>query len=294
MSLTAGALGIDYSGARPDPNDIVQNGGRFVLRYSAGVGNGQADTQWKLCGPNEIHAATAAGLDVIANCEWYAARITEGAAAGKADGTADLAFWRSRGLNEGASIYVSADLLVPRLKYASVAAYLKAYDLALGGLYRVDCYAGTPLLNYLRGKKIIQYGWRPNAGSWSNDGLPYQPDTKPLGGNAALLVQARKATPAHIWQTGNYWYGKQADENLIIRTPVGSHLEHAVVSPPPPPPPPTPGVSTGDPVVDMALAVMWGVDHGKYSNATHPNLVRGDGKGVDDRLRALEKKAGLA
>jgi hypothetical protein len=221
MTLQPADVGIDYSGARPDHADVVANGGRFVIRYSAGAGNTSPKTQWKLCEVNELRRATEAGLDVIANSEWYESRITEGGQAGAADGAADLVFWRSRGLAAGASIYVSWDQAPDRSKWQSVAEYLRAYDRALAGQYHVDCYAGTPVLAWLKGRGVIRYGWRPNAGSWSNDGLPYQPDHHGRG----LLGKALAATPAHLWQTGNYWYGKDADENLVLRAPVGSHLD---------------------------------------------------------------------
>jgi hypothetical protein len=31
--------------------------------------------------------------------------------------------------------------------------------------------------------------------------------------------------PRPIWQTGNYWFNKQADENVVLRVPTGSHLQ---------------------------------------------------------------------
>lgn len=235
--LQPGDLGIDYSGAHPAPATTVTNGGRFILRYSAGVGNSQPSTAWKLCGPHEIAHAVAAGLDFIANSEWYATRITEGKTAGAADGHADLAFWQSRGLARGATIYVSWDSDPSRAKWRKVDAYLAAYGNALNGFYRVDCYAGTKYLRHALRKKLIRYGWRPNAGSWSGDGLPYQPSKQQIAD--LLLGKAQSATPAHIWQTGNYWYGKTADENVILRAPVGSHLEavHATDPAPTPIPP---------------------------------------------------------
>jgi hypothetical protein len=206
-------------------------GGGFIIRYSAGVGNDEDTVKWKLCGPHEIHDALAAGMDFIANSEWYESRITEGAPAGHADGAADLAFWRSRGLAKGASIFVSWDQAPARAKWGAAIAYLKAYNAALGGYFHADAYAGTPFLRYALGLKVIKYGWRPNAGSWSNDGLPYQPRI-----TAGLLAQARKATPAAIWQTGNYWWSKQADENVLLR-PVGSHMAAVVAAMPKPKPP---------------------------------------------------------
>jgi hypothetical protein len=116
--LAVGDLGIDTSGARIDDASVHHDGGRFRIRYSAGLGNDQQNAQWKLCRPGEIADAVAAELDFIANSEWYESRITEGAAAGAADGAADLKFWRSRGLAKGASIYVSWDQNPARTKWA--------------------------------------------------------------------------------------------------------------------------------------------------------------------------------
>lgn len=225
-----GDVGIDFSGAKLDAPTVAQNAAKFVIRYSAGVGNAAKETQFKLCRPGEIEAAVAAGLDFIANSEWYESRITEGARAGAADGAADLKFWKSRGLAKGASIYVSWDQKPARLKWRAAKAYLVAYDKALGGYYHVDCYAGTPFLRYALSAGVIKYGWRPNAGSWSSDGLPYQPKI-----TDALLEHARAATPAHIWQTGSYWFKNNADEDVILRAPVGSHLAALAATAPRPP-----------------------------------------------------------
>lgn len=210
--------GIDYSFARPVPALTFKAGGRFILRYSAGVGNTAANTQGKLCGAHEIAEAVAAGMDFYANAEWYESRITEGAAAGRADGKADLAFWRSRGLARGASIFCSWDQNPTRSKWVAACSYLLGYQASLGTYYYADCYAGTQFLKYAISKKAIRFGWRPNAGAWSNDGLPYQPKV-----TAALIAKAQKATPAGIWQNGNYWWNKGADENVLLRVG-GSHL----------------------------------------------------------------------
>jgi hypothetical protein len=239
MTLQVKDRGIDFSGFRPDPATVVKDGAKFFIRYSAGAGNGLANTQWKLCGINEIKNGVAAGLDFIANSEWYATRVQEGAAAGKADGAADLTFWKSRGLNRGASIYVSWDANPDPTKWNSVDAYLKAYNAALNGYYFVDCYAGTPYLKHALSLNIIKYGWRTNAGAWNRDGLPYQPNQSWVVGNIDKIISI---TPAAIWQTGNYWYNKQADENVLLRANVGSHLQAVspIIPPPPNPKPPTP------------------------------------------------------
>jgi hypothetical protein len=233
MTLAVGDVGIDFSGARPGEAAIKAAGAKFIMRYSAGLGNNNTNTHWKLCEPGEIQRAVAAGLDFIANCEWYETRVTEGAGAGQADGAADLAFWKARGLNKGASIYCSWDAAANTSLFGNVDAYLRAYNTALQGYYFVDCYGGTQYLKHALGLRIIRYGWRPNAGSWSNDGLPYQPPNYGRG----YIAAAQAATPAAIWQTGNYWFSQNADENLLIRAACGSHLQ-AVVAPPPQPTPP--------------------------------------------------------
>lgn len=257
MTLDPGTIGLDWSYSRPALAVAYQSGARFVLRYSAGAASdpghpSHALNAGKLITPTEHAALLAAGFDVIANDEWYESRVTEGSAAGRQDGAAALRLWRSCGHAKGSTIYVSWDQGVSASKFPAVAAYLYGFRAALAGYYKVDLYAGTPALRDMLRRGLIRYGWRPNAGSWSGDGLPYQPDTSTPAKRAALVQQALKATPAHIWQTGNYWFNKSADENVIVRSPVGSHLEAlATVKPvprhrrgpgnPAPVKPPTPG-----------------------------------------------------
>lgn len=218
---------------------LKKDGASFINRYSAGAGNGNPSTQWKLCGMTEIQDAVAAGLDFHANSEWYQTRITEGAAAGTEDGKADLEFWKARGLAKGASIYVSWDAYPDSTKWAAVDEYLAAYEAALGGHYHADCYGGTPYLAHALSKDLIKYGWRTNAPSWDSDGLPYQPGLSTYLQRKLWVAKALKATPAAIWQTGNYWYGTNADENMILRAKTGSHLQAIAATPPPPPPAPS-------------------------------------------------------
>lgn len=254
--LKPGDLGIDYSYARPDLGKIARSGARFVVRYSAGSASDPGHQSYrlnagKLITPGEFKAIIAAGMDVIANDEWYASRITEGAAAGSADGRAAAKLWRACGLAKGASIYVSWDEYPSPGKFAGVGQYARAYRKALGGYYDVDAYGGTGFLKWALKGLLVKFGWRPNAGSWSNDGLPYQPDTSTAAKRAALVQLAVGKTPAHIWQTGNYWFSKSADEDIIVRVPVGSHLE-ALAAQAVPVPAPTPIPS---PITDEELTL---------------------------------------
>lgn len=236
--MKQGDLGVDFSMARPV---MPGSGAKFAIRYSAGAGMASnTNTHPKLITPAEFKQLLADGFDVIANSEWYETRVTEGAAAGAADGAADLALWKACGLNKGSTIYVSWDAYPDPAKWPAVDAYLSAYRQALGGYYELGAYAGTPYLKHALGKGLIRHGWRPNAGSWSNDGLPYQPDTSTPEKRAALVAKAQAVLPdgVALWQTGNYWFGKSADEDLVVRSPIGSHLEAVNVPVPKPTPSP--------------------------------------------------------
>lgn len=196
---------------------------RFCFRYSAGVGNVSPKTQWKLCEIDEIHRIVADGCDFVANSEWYGDRITEGAQSGFADGTADLQFWKARGLNKGAVIYVSYDAPQPiPSEYANIASYLRAYKDALGGYYRVGIYAGDTVIRYVLALKITTFAWRAMSDAWSDNGNYYMPGS--AWRTTAEMVQ--KVSQACIWQTGNNWDGNsEIDQDVILRLPIGSHLE---------------------------------------------------------------------
>lgn len=228
MTLNEFDRGIDFSGLRlPSIGDPVRFGAKFIIRYSAGAGNSNPATQWKLCGSDELRAAIGAGLDFVANSEWTEGRIEEGAAAGHADGLADLAFWQSRGLARAASIYVSWDRSQPNVgMHAAVTQYLTAYEAALGGYYHVDLYAGDVAIAAMLDARVIRYGWRAMADSWSNNGSWYQPE----GNWLDTAKRLAEKSPAHLVQNGNRWYDGEADENVILRLPVGSHLEALAAS----------------------------------------------------------------
>ena len=226
VATVPGDRGIDFSFANPNLAGTYKAGGRFIIRYSAGAGTAGLlkDVSNKICEPGTIAKAVSKGLDFHANSEWYETRLTEGASAGKADGKADAAFWKDMDLARNSAIYCSWDAAPVKSKWAKVDAYLDAYRNALNDYYLVGCYAGTPYLRHALAGKLIDFGWRPNASSWSNDKLPYQPATNTVAQRNTLLAKALKATPAAIWQTGNYWWSKSADENMILR-PSGSHLQ---------------------------------------------------------------------
>lgn len=237
MTLTLGSLGLDSSGASLNERDAYRQGSRFRLRYSAGAGNSQSATAWKLCKPGEIAAIVASGQDFIANSEWYEGRVTEGAAAGTADGAADLRFWEARGLARGATIYPSWDAAPDPSRYPAVLDYLGHYNQALQGQYRADgMYGGAAALAYLVAHAGLKHGWIPEATSWS--GLPgwyYQPTKAQLPETTAAVAKLAPGLSSIIWQNGNKWYNDGADENIIVLGPgnLGSHLQAGGAGPRP-------------------------------------------------------------
>lgn len=228
MTLSEGMYGLDSSSTL-DYGACFKAGSRFNVRYSAGSG---PTNLTKLCKIGEIQAIVAAGNDFIANSEWYETRVTEGAPAGKADGQKDLAFWNSRGLAHGSSIYPSWDSSPTPSLYDEVAAYIAAYNQALAGEYKCDgIYAGLQALHYLASTaKVIKHGWLPESTSFSN--LPknyYQPtrEEAPLFASSIRAQAIGAGLQSLIWQTGNHWFGTSADEDLIVlgSNNFGSHLE---------------------------------------------------------------------
>jgi LysM repeat protein len=259
--MRPGDLVIDYSFARPSLEEAKASGARAVIRYSAGAASdashpSHSANAGKLISPAEFKQILAAGLDVIAVDEWYESRVTEGYSAGVQDGRAAAALWRSCGLAKGATVYCAWDA-APTGSFFRVRRYLRGWTTGAGQEYRADLYAGTPVLRRLSGGMPgmyrIRYGWRPSADSWSDDGLPFQPSTRTDPERAALVARAVNATPAHLWQTGNTWFGGEADEDLVVRVPVGSHRETLGE----PQPKPVHHVQPGD--TFASIAKQWGV-----------------------------------
>lgn len=283
MSFAVGTYGLDNA-ATVDYGAAHTKGSRFQFRYSAGMGNANSASQFKLCKVGEIAEIVAAGIDFIANSEWSTDRVTAGASAGAADGAADLLFWQSRGLARGASIYVSWDAAPNPVLYNVVAAYLSAYGAALEHYYCDGLYAGIPALNEMAERGLIKHGWIPEASSWSVPNSPidanYAPPAKTLRdlwqptpsqvapATALLASMLSPSLVSCVWQTGNHW-PNGSDENVIIRSgPLGSHMEASGTSPsgdgtPVPKPEPLP-VPEDDMQKDVIFKVGDGADAGEY------------------------------
>lgn len=251
--LAPGDLVLDYSTFRLDSATLPQAkaaGCKAVARYSAGAASAPTHPSYplnkaKLITPAEFGFLTGGGLDIIANDEWYVGRMLAGKSAGRADAAVAGALWQSCGLAKGAVIQVSLDQWLPTARWFLVRSYLTGYAAELAGTYQVGLYAGTPVLQRMLAVGVAKVGWRCMSGSFSNDGLPWQPNTRTATVRAALAKAAAVASPAALWQDGNVWFSGQADESLVVRAPLGTHFDAVRAAnkhklPPPPPPPVAP------------------------------------------------------
>lgn len=246
MGYKPGDKGCDYSAFRLKPGQTAQKeAGKFVTRYTAGAATNPAHPSHylnaaKIITPSEFKAIIALGWDIVANDEWYTNRVTEGYQAGLQDGAASGHMWHACGLAKGSSIYCSWDEFPAANKFNAVGQYLLGFQKAIDPFgYFVDLYAGDPALRAMQARHIIRYGWRPEADSWSGKASFYRT------GNWQAVA---KVSPAHVWQNGYTWFNNQADEDVVLRAPIGSHrdaIQAAHPSNPTPPPikPPAPAPS---------------------------------------------------
>jgi hypothetical protein len=244
-ALAAGDLGIDHSYARIDPARTLAAGGKFTFRYSAGVASRSSHPSHslnagKLITPAEFRALLAKGEDVVANSEWYTTRVTEGAGAGKADAQADAELWHACGYAKGASIYCSWDAAPVRSKWTAVDEYLHAYEETLGGPVSRRCLRRHPVPQVGAGPASHPLRLAPKRRLVEQRRAAVPAGTRTAAQRAALVKVAVTHTPAAIWQTGNYWFSKNADELMLLRPAIGSHrqaLAAPVTKPPAPKPP---------------------------------------------------------
>jgi len=207
---------IDFSGARPGAQSIKDSGAAGVLRYLSPPASVAPAAQWKVATRPEVSSYLEVGLDVVLNWEWYAGRMLEGAPAGSQDGAWALAAARALGYPKGATVYFSHD--TSTRGDDRVAAYLRAASAAMGRYYYADCYSGIGTLAAMFNLGAIRYGWQTLA--WSD-------------GNVDRRV--------HLYQNGKQWYGSQADENVLLKHPLGSWLDvQSTPSQPVPRPAPKP------------------------------------------------------
>lgn len=186
---------VDYSFARPDPAAIKAAGYVGVMRYLS-WSNPQSDG--KILSIGEKDALEAAGLTVGLVWEYYAARASEGQAAGVADATEALR--QSDALGHHGAIYFAVDYDAPESDQAGIDAYFWAAATIIG-FSRLGAYAGYWPLKRLFDAGLITFGWQTSA--WS-------------GGN----WESR----SHLRQTGEQDFNGNVDINEVLQTNWGQIL----------------------------------------------------------------------
>lgn len=198
---------LDYSGFRTTGAILRRDGVTGISRYLA---PNIPACDWKRITKAEFDDKINAGEDVVLNFEWYAGRCLEGWYAGVADGKVAYAQARYLGYAQGATIYFSHDTGV-RNDY-QVSHYLRGARSQMRGYYEVDVYSGVDTVNAMHNAGCAPHPWQTKAWSYGV--------VSPV---ASMLQDLRQ------------WYNGNADENVVLRLPVGGHLETLRGRPQPPP-----------------------------------------------------------
>jgi hypothetical protein len=159
--------GVDFSFARPGAKALLAAGKHFVVRYLPYALGGATDGGKGLTAA-EIKEYRAAGLDIVLNFEWYAARMKHGHDAGLTDGRASQAAFDKLGIPNTLPVYFSADWDATSGEQAAIDAYLKGAASVLGA-GRVGVYGSFDVINRCRRNGTARWFWQTYA--WSGGRL---------------------------------------------------------------------------------------------------------------------------
>lgn len=155
--------GGDYSFARPDPQDLVAAGWRFVVRYCSRVDGGKNLT------PSEALALSRAGLRIAT--VWENVATDRDPLKGYQQGVADALDHHNQvaacGGPVDAVLWYAVDWNATKDQFKAVGDYFEGATAAAGSPALVGCYGHTWLLTYLFDRGVIGHGWIPQASSWS-------------------------------------------------------------------------------------------------------------------------------
>lgn len=148
--------GVDYSFARPSPDDLRRQGATFVGRYLTGQG--------KALTGGELRELRSAGLQVIVVFEQEADAMLLGAAEGEAHGRQALAAARELAIPPHRPIFFACDFDIQGDQLPAALAYMRAAKAALDGRYYAGAYGGLTLVRATIGAGFT-YAWQTLA--WS-------------------------------------------------------------------------------------------------------------------------------
>lgn len=187
-------LGLDYSWARPDLNQVAARGYRFICRYLSYESG-------KNISVNELNNARSLGLDVVLVWETTANRALSGWNGGVADGLAAAAQRFALGVDTKAPQYYAVDFDAAPRDQSAIDAYLRGANSVLPcptGVYGSYYVVERCLAN---GSAVL--GWQTLA--WS-------------GG----LVSPH----AHLYQNGKQDFNGTCDVNVALQDYYG-HIDQS-------------------------------------------------------------------
>ena len=160
--LDPGDICLDYSFARPNPDQMVAAGVKAVCRYIAGL---NPATRGKILFPDERDRLWDAGLGILLNWEQDAGAPLGGGIVGKTHGQIAAQMASDLGYPQDLPIAVSVDVGIVTSQLAQVADYF--YQFKTQCPWPLTVYGGTFVGDYLVGAGFVEGIWQAAAGSWS-------------------------------------------------------------------------------------------------------------------------------
>jgi hypothetical protein len=239
---------------------------------------------------DDIHAYHRHGIAVILNWESAPGRPLLGKLAGEIDAhqavhqadalIADVGYRPTTKL----TIYFSCDRDVSISQFGAVDAYYAATKRILGDGYGNGCYGEFDLVQHLHAKGLTVSEWQTIAWSYgkvSPEADYYQSSINDtLAGASVDFDEVRHALTLGAWwprglepkyQPDHPNWSDTVDRDTVIKLAKAAAREE---------------------ILDAERAVLLGGDHGVFTRAKHPKLVKDAGHGVLDRVNALEQAGG--
>lgn len=150
--------GLDYSWGRPNLDEVVKQGYKFVCRYLAARGGGKEITV------GEANQIRARGIGLVLVYEQYAERPREGRAAGQADARTAVAQARSVGFPDDRPIYFAVDWDTTPDEQGAIDEYLRGAADVIGA-NRVGVYGSFYVVERCKANRSAAWFWQTYA--WS-------------------------------------------------------------------------------------------------------------------------------
>ena len=156
--------GIDYASARPNLDEVKNDGFVFVARYVCGLVGTKVITK------AEADDIRAHGLGLVLVYEQYIERPLEGRVAGAQDAIVALAQSIAAGFPKDKPIYFAVDFDARPAQQPAIDEYLRGAAEVLG-LSRVGVYGGINLIDRCFASKTASFYWQTGAWSYGKESV---------------------------------------------------------------------------------------------------------------------------